>query len=115
MVVRVYRSSKYKFMQDGAPVHTSRSTRSWLQAKGVRMFNAGSWPANSPDMNPIEHVWPMLGRKLIGQIFANRDALWAALVKACAEIDPHTIIKLYDSMPRRLLALRKARGGPTRY
>lgn len=102
-------------MQDGASVHTARTTKRWLQNKGIRMFNGGEWPANSPDMNPIEHVWPLVSRQLVGEVFADRDALWAALKVAFANVTPVQIQRLYASMPRRLAALYLARGGHTRY
>ena len=79
------------------------------------MFNGGVWPPNSPDMNPIEHVWPIVGRKLVGKVFANRDKLWDALVVAFAEVSSAQIRKLYASMPNRTQALIAARGRHTRY
>ncbi len=102
-------------MQDGASVHKARTTTSWLRNKRVRMFNGSVWPSNSPDMNPIEHVWPIVGRKLVGKVFSDRDALWSALQTAFAEVTPEQIRKLYASMPNRIRALYMAKGGHTRY
>lgn len=66
-------------------------------------------------MNPIEHLWPMVGRKLTGRVFNSRDALWDALVEAFGSITAAQVHRLYDSMPSRLQALKFAKGGYTRY
>ena len=110
-----HRASRYKFQQDGAPVHRSRSTRAWLNANHVRLFNADNRPPCSPDMNPIEHLWPLVTFMLRGKTFANRDELWNALVVAFGSITPSQVLNLYNSMPSRLMCLKVARGGYTRY
>ena len=43
------------FQQDGASCHTASSTRMWFADKNV--FLLENWPANSPDLSPIEQIW----------------------------------------------------------
>ena len=45
------------FQQDNDPKHTSRRAQEWFEENGVTVL---PWPASSPDMNLIEHVWNML-------------------------------------------------------
>ena len=68
-----------QFQQDGASSHTAKSTKKWLAKKKVRLFNGGKWPAHSPDLNPIEHLWPVVSRNLVGRCFSWGDSLWAEL------------------------------------
>ena len=109
------RSSNYLFQQDGASPHRARSTTTYLKKNRIRRFNRGEWPAMSPDMNPIEHVWPIVLRLLEGRVFSGRETLWAALKVAFAKVPVSDIKRLYSSMPSRIAALAKAKGGHTRY
>lgn len=48
-------------MQDNAPIHTAKETKKYLERHGVWTIK---WHPYSPDLNPIEHVWWALKRKL---------------------------------------------------
>ncbi|GFY18671.1 DDE_3 domain-containing protein [Trichonephila clavipes] len=47
------------FQQDNARMHTARFTQDFL-----RHFQTLPWPARSPDLSPVEHVWDQLKRQM---------------------------------------------------
>ncbi len=50
---QLFKDADLIFQQDLAPAHTAKSTKSWLNDHGVGVLD---WPANSPDLNPIENL-----------------------------------------------------------
>ena len=101
------------FMQDGASCHTSRSTLRFLKNQRVSLLP--DWPAQSPDLNPVEHCWAWLAKQVSGQAFSTTEDLWAALQREWAAAPANLIPSLYGSMVRRLTAVQVAKGGATRY
>ena len=69
------------------------------------------------DMSPIEHVWDMVGRRLIrqGPPALTLVALWTRIQTAWWDILQEDIQGLFDPMPRRIETLIAAHGGFTPY
>ena len=100
-------------MHDNARPHVARVCRQFLNRNNVNLL---PWPAVSPDMNQIEHIWDYLGRKVRarGNIHNLRD-LENALIQEWKNI-PNIIIRHYTrSMQGPLAACINSRGGHTRY
>ena len=74
------------------------------------------WPANSPDLNPIENLWGWMEKKVYENgNFNTKDQLFEALQKIWAEVPPQLLDTVYYSMECRMDIVRAKRGFPTRY
>lgn len=101
-------------MQDNARPHTARLTQSALSDANINVL---PWPAMSPDLNPIEHLWDQLKRSLKETYTAihSRQELVNALKHCWEQIPDENVAHLIESVPNRLRECVRSRGGPTRY
>ncbi len=104
---KLYGDADFIFQQDLAPAHTAKGTKSWFNDHGVTVLD---WPANSPDLNPIENLWGIVKRKMRDTRPNNADDLKATVKETWASIPPQQCHKLITSMPRRIEAVIKAKG-----
>ncbi len=109
---KLYGDADFIFQQDLAPAHTAKGTKSWFNDHGVTVLD---WPANSPDLNPLENLWGIVKRKMRDTRPNNADELKATVKETWASIPPQQCHKLTTSMPRRIEAVTKAKGAPTKY
>lgn len=75
------------------------------------------WPAISPDLNPIEHVWDQLKMRLKLQRLAigSQEELTRALKVCWDEIPQENLVNLIQSMPNRIKECARKRGTHTHY
>jgi len=76
-----------------------------------------SWPAQSPDLNLIEHVWDYLERRIHQHSprLKSTKELVSVLQKEWLNIDLEYLKKLVISIPKRVQAVIKNKGYPTKY
>ena len=75
------------------------------------------WPAKSLDLNPIEHVWDLLDRRVRARAIPPGKVLElaGALVEEWGNISQQELANLVQSMRRICTAVLNAAGGHTRY
>ena len=101
-------------MNDNARPHRSRAATAYLQSEAVTSVH---WPAMSPDLNPIEHIWDMLSRRIQAREppVQNILQLEVTLHREWQQLSQQDIRRLTGGMRRRVEAVIQARGGYTRY
>lgn len=99
---------------DNARPHRARAVNDFLQQHQVTRMD---WPARSPDLNPIEHLWDELGRRTRAHLppGANLEALANLLQQEWLAIPQNILHNLIRSMRQRCQACIDANGGHTRY
>ncbi|GBL98602.1 Transposable element Tc1 transposase [Araneus ventricosus] len=104
------------FQQDNAPCHKARIVLKWFE-EHTDEFHLMSWPPNSPDLNPMEHIWDVMERQLRAQTLPCPNI--STLRGRCLDISYNLALVIYQklvaSMPRRDAAVLKAKGGTTNY
>ncbi len=103
---QLFKDAEFIFQQDLAPVHTTKSNKSWLNDRGVGVLER---PANSPDLN-IENLWSIVKRNK-----RPKNADEGHGQRNLGFTPPQQCHKLISSMPRRIEAVIKAKGAPTKY
>ncbi|GFT00702.1 transposable element Tcb2 transposase [Trichonephila clavipes] len=72
--------AEFLFMYDNARPHRANIVDECLQSEDITRMD---WPAYSPDLNPIEHVWDLLGRRIAAPSTCLPELQRALLDKWC--------------------------------
>ena len=109
---KFFPKGQWYFLQDNDPSHTSGLAKSWFHRNGVTVLDFPPW---SPDLNPIENVWPVLQRAVDQHNASDEAELEAAIQAEWEALSPDFLAKLAHSMPKRLAEVIAHNGHKTHY
>jgi hypothetical protein len=108
------RRSELVFQQDGAPAHTARVTQQWCSEHLSGFLRKEEWPPNSSDLNPIENCWGILNSRVFhSPPPTTMKQLNSRATREWGKIEPSVLQSLLHSMPERLAAVIRMKGGYT--
>lgn len=103
---------EYYFQQDNAPCHRAKKTCDFLAKNKVPHIK---WPPQSPDLSPIENLWAILKRNLSIYRCKSKEEFKVKILAEWEKIPASVCRDLVDTMPKRVRAVIKAKGGHTKY
>ena len=102
------------FQQDNAPCHTARRVLEFMENRGMRTLD---WPAQSPDLSPIEVLWNVLKERLKvrNPRPRTRPSIIIAIKEIWLELEDHIREKLCMGFRDRMRECIKNKGHLTRF
>lgn len=110
--IKMIAGDAYVFQQDNAPAHRARETVALLQQVTPEFIEPAMWPANSPDLNPVDYrVWGWMQDRVYQQPVTNIDQLRKRLLQIWASMPQNIIDEAINDWRKRLQACVEAGGG----
>jgi transposase len=101
------RTRSYFLQQDNAPAHVSKITKAFFKDSKIKTFD---WPANSPDLNPIENLWSILKLRVFARKPKDKNDLMKIAKEEWTSISPQVVQNVIQSMPKRIRQVLDRKG-----
>jgi len=101
----------YVFQQDGTPAHTSHLVQNWLSDNMEMFWSKEFWPANSPDLNPMDYyVWGVVERVINKLRHPNVTSLQTAIKAAFVNMDKDALQRACQRFITRIETVIETKG-----
>lgn len=114
VVAKNFDNQPWIFQDDNCPAHMSAKAQQWKTENNI---NCLPWPSQSPDINLIENVWRIIKIRLqrVQHNIKTRNDLIETVQQIWMSLTPGYIKALYLTLPRRIQAVKNAKGHATKY
>ena len=99
-------------MHDNASCHTAKRVKQYLTEENIDVLD---WPAQSPDLNPIENLSHIIGEQVRKRTPTTVDHFWSIIEDEWNKITPELCQKLSRSCGRRCGEMIENKGLHTSY
>ena len=108
---RLFGTEKYIYQQDGATCHTSKKSSGWCRRNLYKYVKKQDWPANSPDLNPLDYYfWSAVIKKMPKKRFETKEELIEAIEIAMNKVSIQECEKAVNSFWARCRTVENANG-----
>lgn len=111
----IFGDKQWHLAMDNDPKHRSKVVTEFLDSQGISYWPKSEWPAQGPDLNPMENVWAMLLAEVNQKPPSSVSQLKRRLNAAWSKLDQEKLSNTVHSMNDRLRAVKAAKGGSTKY
>lgn len=109
---KLFGDNQWIFQQDNSPIHKAKIVNKFIENSNIQTL---VWPAQSPDLSPIENAWAEIKRRTKDRNPSNEEQLFQLMLNEWNNLDGNYLTSLIESMPKRCIEVIKNKGYPIKY
>jgi transposase len=106
----MFQGERYTWLMDGASCHRSKATQAWMSQEVPDLFPYKKWPANSPDISPIENVFGYVQDQVDQKNPKDLKSLKRIVNSQFKQLSAEKCKKFISALPGRLKRIIESKG-----
>lgn len=109
---KLFGNNQWIFQHDNSRVHTANIIKKFIENSNIQTL---IWPAQSPDLSPIENAWAEIKRRTKDRNPSNEEELFQLMLNEWNNLGVNYLTALIESMPKRCIEVIKNKGYAIKY